>query len=301
MSTFSYHVFVSVVRYGSFFHASQQLNVTPSAVSHSINQLEEQLGFPLFLRSRSGMTLTSEGSQVLPYIQQLLSDEATLMQISDDIKGLQSGSIKIGAFSSVCINWLPHILGVFSKKYPEIDISIVQGSFEEITQYIKSGELDVGFTTLPVSENLDVIPLLEDPIYCVTPEGFVPKNGQSMTEQDIVNHKFILQKVDYDRDTKLILDYYRVEPNAINFSIDDQSIIAMVEAGIGLGILPKLALQKNPGNIAIFPFEKPASRKIVLVTNKSKAASPSVVELVTEIKHFIEKKYNTKVTLSDEK
>lgn len=291
MSTFSYQVFATVVRYQSFYQASQVLNVTPSAVSHSINQLEEQLGFPLLIRSRSGMTLTHDGELVLPFIQQILDDETDLLQMSNNINGLRSGSIKIGAFSSVCINWLPKILSSFSKQYPDIEVSIVQGSFEDISKKVKVGEIDVGFTTLPVTDNLTTIPLIEDSIHCVTPAGFVPKNKKSITQQDIINQKFVLQKIDYDRDTKSVLDDYNVTINSINFSIDDQSIISMVEAGIGFGILPKLALKKIQGDVEIYPFHQSYTRQIVLVTGKSKVVSPSVVELVTVIKDFVEKTY----------
>ncbi|MGY3743406.1 LysR family transcriptional regulator [Leuconostoc inhae] len=289
--TFSYQVFATVVRYQSFYQASQVLNVTASAVSHSINQLEAQLGFPLLIRSRAGIKLTHDGELVLPVIQQILNDEADLIQMSQNINGLRSGSIKIGAFSSVCVNWLPNILSTFSKQHPDIEVSIVQDSFEEISKQVKTGELDVGFTTLPVTDNLTVLPLLADPIFCVTPADFIPQNKQTITQQDILNQKFILQKIDYDRVTKSVLDSYDVTINSINFSIDDQSIIAMVEAGIGFGILPELALKKIQGNVAIYPFHQSFTRQIVLVTNKSKVMSPSVVELITAIKCFMKETY----------
>lgn len=292
--TFSYQVFATVVRYQSFYQASQALNVTASAVSHSINQLEAQLGFPLLVRSRSGIKLTRDGTLVLPVIQQILNDEADLIQMSQNINGLRSGSIKIGAFSSVCVNWLPNILSTFSKQYPDIEVSIVQDSFEEISKQVKTGEIDVGFTTLPVMDNLTIFPLIADPIFCVTPVNFIPQNKQTITQHDIVNQKFILQKIDYDRATKTVLDNYDVTINSINFSIDDQSIIAMVEAGIGFGILPELALKKIKGDVAIYPFHQSLTRQIVLVTNKSKVMSPSVVELITAIKCFVKETYSVR-------
>lgn len=289
--TFSYQVFATVVRYQSFYQASQVLNVTASAVSHSINQLEAQLGFPLLIRSRSGIKLTRDGALVLPVIQQILNDESDLIQMSQNINGLRSGSIKIGAFSSVCVNWLPNILSTFSTKYPDIEVSIVQDTFEEISKQVKTGEIDIGFTTLPVTDNLKIYPLIDDPIFCVTPGDFVPKNKQTITQYDIVNQKFILQKIDYDRATKSVLDNYDVTINSINFSIDDPSIIAMVEAGIGFGVLPELALKKIKGDVAIYPFHQSWTRQIVLVINKNKVMSPSVTELITAIKCFVTETY----------
>lgn len=287
MSNFVYRVFDTVVRCQSFYSASQQLNVTPSAVSHSINQLEEKLGFPLLIRSRSGMRLTSDGEKILPLIQDILNAEYSLLQVTNDIKGLHTGSIKIGAFSSACVNWLPSILSKFSQLHPTIDLSIVQGSFEDINKKTKIGDIDIGFTTLPVDENLTVEPLIKDPIYCVTPSHFIPKNGESITQEDLIDQRFILQKMDYSRDTKFVLDTYDVKMSAINFSIDDQSIIAMVEAGIGFGILPELALKKLQGEVNIYPFNQVFTRQIVLVTNKTKMISPTTSKMIQHIKQFI--------------
>ncbi len=83
----------------------------------------------------------------------------------------------------------------------------------------------------------------------------------------MADKSFILQPGDYDRDTKAALDHYNIAPNAIQFSIDDQSIIAMVEAGLGFGILPKLALEKMTGDVAIYPFDAPFYRSLGLVTS----------------------------------
>lgn len=265
--------------------------MTPSAISHSITQLENELGFPVFIRSRSGAELTSNGKTILPVIQEILNSQARLEQEAADINGLNAGSIRIGAFSSVCINWLPPIIQSFRKQYPEIDISVVQAGLNDIVQDVKTGTLDVGFVVLPVNENLQVDQLIKDEIYCVAPKGFVPKNKKSVTEDDMKDRDFILQPGDYDRDTKATLDYYGIQPNLIHFSIDDQSIIAMVEAELGLGILPELALQKLNGNVAVYPFEHPFYRSIGLATNAVQAKAPSTQRMLEQIKTFVGEKY----------
>ncbi|TAR47287.1 LysR family transcriptional regulator, partial [Lactiplantibacillus plantarum] len=167
MANFAYEVFSTVVAQHTFYQAAATLNVTPSAVSHSINQLEKELGFPLFIRNRSGVELTSDGRQVLPYVQEILNTESNLRQVADNIQGLHSGSVRIGGFSSVCINWLPRIIREFNHKYPDIKISVMQGNFNEITNWAKIGTIDIGFTSMPVNENLLVHSLINDPIYCV--------------------------------------------------------------------------------------------------------------------------------------
>ncbi|AQW21219.1 LysR family transcriptional regulator [Lentilactobacillus curieae] len=291
MLPFAYLVFSTVITEGTFYKASLKLNVTPSAVSHSINQLETELGFPVFNRSRTGVELTENGRQILPIIQDILNSQKRLEQEADNINGLNSGSIRIGAFSSVCINWLPPIIQSFKHQYPEIEISVYQNGFNQIVQEVKNGTLDIGFTALPVTENLIVDDLIKDEIYCIAPQGFVPKNKQTVTKADMQDRTFILQPGDYDLDTKATLDHYNIQPNSIQFSIDDQSIIAMVEAGLGWGILPELALQKISGNVAVYPFDEQFYRSIGMVTTPTQSKAPSTQRMIKTINEFIQGHY----------
>lgn len=288
MLPFAYQVFSTVVSEGTFQKAALKLNVTPSAISHSVTQLESDLGFPVFVRSRTGAELTPNGELILPIIQEILNNVARLQQEADNINGLNSGLIRIGAFSSVCINWLPPIIQAFKKQYPRIDISVSQSGFDQIVRDVKNGTLDIGFVVLPVHEDrLIVDSLIQDEIYCVAPKGFVPENRHSVTKDDLADFDFILQPGDYDRDTKATLDYYGIQPNLIHFSIDDQSIVAMVEAGLGLGILPELALQKIIGDVVVYPFEHTFYRSIGLVTSSVQAKTPSTQHMLNQIHTYI--------------
>lgn len=291
MAVFQYEVFAQVVAYKTFYQAAQALNVTPSAVSHSITQFESELGFPLFIRNRTGVTLTPDGETIFPIVQSILNMESRLRQVADDIQGVNSGTIRIGAFSSVCINWLPPIIRAFRKQYPQIEITIEQGTFREIDQMVQQGRIDIGFSALPVASNLIVQPLLKDPIYCVTPTNFSPQDSTYVTLEDIGKHRFILQKVDYDGDTKKALDRYNVTPNSISYSIDDQSILSMVASDLGLGILPELALQKLSGDVHVFPFSTPFFRTICLVTNKVQAQAPSTKRMIVAIHQYLNATY----------
>ncbi|MCD2256814.1 LysR family transcriptional regulator [Agrilactobacillus fermenti] len=294
MANFSYEVFTTVVEKQTFFAAAKVLNVTPSAVSHSINQFEKDLGFPIFIRHRTGVQLTDEGRRILPIVRQILNTEGRLQQEADDIKGLNAGLIRIGAFSSVCINWLPDIIRGFHKQYPKIEIQLYQGAFNDIAEQVRLGSIDIGFSSLPVSDQLIVEPLIEDPIYCITPQEFHPVNGQYISDQDIGKQNFILQQIDYDRDTKLALDRYNVTPNSISYSIDDQSILSMVESGLGLGILPQLALTKLTGNVNHYPFSEPFKRTLCLVTNKIQAQTPATQHMLQAIQDYLRGRYQEK-------
>ncbi|MDD6406630.1 MAG: LysR family transcriptional regulator [Lactobacillus equicursoris] len=294
MLPFPYLVFRTVLEQGTFYKASVVLNVTPSAISHSVNQLESELGFPVFVRSRTGVKLTPDGQKILPLIQEIINDQNRLEQVAQQIQGLDTGLIRIGAFSSACINWLPPLIQTFAKSYPQVKISVRQAGFNEITEAVKSGQLDLGLTMLPENDlGITVEKILEDEIYCIAPLNFQVKNGHSVSEEDLVNYNFILQQSDYDLDTKAALDHYSIKSTAIQFSIDDQSIVAMVEAGLGLGILPALALQKMQGEVQILPFSTPFYRKIALVTSSQQRLAPSTRQMIKNVHELIQQQYPT--------
>ncbi|WP_225048042.1 LysR family transcriptional regulator [Lacticaseibacillus kribbianus] len=291
MSNFSYEVFRAVVEQGTFIQAANKLNVTPSAVSHSVSQLEAALGFPLFIRNRTGVELTPDGAQILPTVQSILNLEDQLTQIADNINGLNTGRVRLGAFSSVSTNWLAPIILDFKRRYPDVDVSVMQGSFNDIVAQVRTGAIDIGFSLLPADSTLVVTPLIKDPIYCLTPTTFTPANGHDMTGADMDGHTFILQRGDYDRDTKAALDRYHVDTNSLNYSIDDQSILSMVESGLGWGILPRLALTKLTGSVNVYPLAEPFARTLCLVMNPTTQKSPSVAHMLTVIKDFLRREY----------
>lgn len=113
MSLARYEVFNTVVELGSLTKAAEALNITQSAVSYSIANLEAEFGFPLLIRSRSGITLTSNGQRMLKSVRTVLHWDEKLKQEAASIKGLEVGTVRIGAFTSVCIQWLPRLLKNF--------------------------------------------------------------------------------------------------------------------------------------------------------------------------------------------
>lgn len=291
MTEFAYQAFSEVARQKTFVAAAKALNVTPSAISHSIAGFENELDFPLFIRNRTGVTLTPDGAKILPIVQEILNTETKLHEEADRIKGLNSGRIRLGAFSSVCINWLPDIIRTFRQEHPQIDISIEQGNFNSVTEQVRLGRIDIGFSALPIAENLNVVPLHEDQIYCIAPSDFVPHNGQTITKEDVKNERFILQQIDYDRETKRALDAYNVSVNSIQYSIDDASIIAMVESGLGLGILPELALQNLSGNVKVYPFSNSFKRTIAVVSQSEEKQTPSTHAFLQLVQRWVDDHY----------
>lgn len=294
MAIYPYQILAAVAETKTYYKAAERLNITPSAVSHAIAQLEQELGFPLFIRNRTGSTLTPNGRQILPYVREILNAERRLHQEIDNINGLLRGTLRLGAFSSASVRWLPTILQQFRKHYPDINVQLIQGSLNDVAEWLRQGQLDIGFTALPVDPQLVTYPLISDTLYTIAPKDFRPQNTQFVTENDLRDKTFILQESDYDRATKATLDQYKVTSNSLTYTIDDPSIIAMVESGLGFGILPDLSLTSFPDyheKVNVYAFDQDVFRTLVVATPKTQATSPVVKAMMTEIFTFMHAQY----------
>jgi DNA-binding transcriptional LysR family regulator len=287
MSLFSYQIFDAVAKQESFSKAAKNMYLTPSAVSHSIASLENKLGFSLFVRSKTGIKLTNEGKAILKYIRMILNYEEQLQQEVDLINGLGRGTVVIGTFSSVCINWIPEIVKTFKVIYPNININVMQGDYKDVISWTKDGIVDIGFITLPVKEKLVETPLYKDPILCITPKNFKPKNPKYVTINDIRDQSFVLQREGYSKDTVSFIKKYDLSIRP-DFLIDsDQSIITIVESGLGISIVPELILKKRSYNINIYPINPEEFRTIGLITQKKQFLSPATLKMIDHIISYI--------------
>ena len=151
MTLLVYQVFKTVADIGSFHKAADLLGLTPSAISHTISSMEKELGFSVFTRNKSGVTLTNYGEHILPYVNAVLNSEESLKQAIADFNGLKQGKVKVGCFSSVCTNWMPEIIKSFEKEYPNIWIEVFEGTYDDVNYWIKNGVVDFGFlsTSIP--------------------------------------------------------------------------------------------------------------------------------------------------------
>lgn len=167
LSLAKFEIFSTVVELGSLTKAGETLGLTQSAVSHAIASLESEWGFSLLNRGRSGIHLTSNGEHVLKYIREILKWNEEMLQEIANINGLTIGKVRIGTFSSVSAQWLPEILKTFNEDYPSIEITILEGNYDDIEDWILNGIVDFGFVSLPTVHQFEVVPLKKDRMVCL--------------------------------------------------------------------------------------------------------------------------------------
>ena len=287
MSLDSYKIFETIARKHSLVRAAEELNLTPSAVSHSLMKLEGKFGFTLVVRDRTGCELTRNGELLLPSIQSILLLEKKMWEEIHFLNGLEKGVIHLGTFNSACCYWLPDILKRFKQKYPGINVHIFQGGYADIENWLHSSKIDLGFLSLPVPANFSVTPLITDRLLCNTPASFRSCNPGRVTIEEIVHQQFIFPEEGYDNDIKSFIRDNNLSISQQHKIRDDSSIVALVESGLGIAIVSELLLKKVKGNINIYTIETDPARTIGIATKHKEFLTPATKALVQEITSYI--------------
>ncbi|MGL1892967.1 MAG: LysR family transcriptional regulator [Spirochaetaceae bacterium] len=165
-----YKVFYYVAKEGQISKAAKKLFITQPAVSQSIKQLEKSLGGVLFIRKPKGVILTSEGRQLLSYIEKAFNYISDGELKFKQLKNLESGEIRIGASDTLCSHYLIDYLEKFHTEYSRVKIHVYNKTSYEIIDLLKSGEIDLGFINMPINldKSLDIINVknLQDCFIC---------------------------------------------------------------------------------------------------------------------------------------
>ena len=282
-----YQVLSAVVEQRSLTLAASALGCTQSAVSHSLDTLERELGFPLLKRGRAGVTLTNEGEQLLPAVRELLRSREQLDQTAAAIRGLDTGLVRIGAFTSVAVHWLPGVLKEFQTDFPRVDFRLFNGDYHDVEQWLSDGSIDIGFVNVPCAVDCEVIPLMEDRLLAILPEGSRFANYPKFPLIECETEPFISLLESSDHDARRALEAAGVTPNVRFYTKDDYAILAMVEQGLGMSIMPELLLRGRHDRLQILPLIPEAKRTIGLAIAAGPKAGPATRRFADYVKRYV--------------
>lgn len=264
MTLVQLQVFVAVVEQGSFTKASSALSMTQSAVSHIIQSLENELETRLLIRNRSGVKLTESGERVLFHARHILTHSQSILQELQDLKGIGPATVRIGSFPSVSAHLLPALISDFQARFPAVTLLHLDGTNQEVRHWIYSGAVHAGFVSLPDDE-FETTPLLEDEMLLLVPKQH-PLAKQSSISVEMLRHEsFIMTKGGCEA---FILKLLAPVPPDIRYEVKETAtILKMVEQGLGITILPRLALPVELKGISVLSLEPRRFRQLGLAVN----------------------------------
>lgn len=290
-SNFS-RIFIEIASCSNITKAAENLGYTQSGLSHTLNRAEDELGFRLFYRAKSGVTLTPEGRILLPAAKELDRSMEKLYETISSIQGITKGLVTIGTFQSISINMLSPVLKAFQQDYPQIKIDLKEGSIEEIHDWILDHTVDLGLTSLQENDEFDYIPLHKDPMVAVVPQCYDLKNKNYIDIDEFENQPFIMASMDKqnDCDVDKVLKKAGIEVNVTFSSKDDIAIMSMVENGLGVSILPELITLRHFQNVHVLPLNPPFYRTLGIGLFSLENASPAAAKFIEYAVKMLTKK-----------
>ncbi|GAX88537.1 selenium metabolism-associated LysR family transcriptional regulator [Effusibacillus lacus] len=241
-------VFVTVVEKKNFSRAAESLNMTQPAVSQQIHSLEDHYGVKLFERNSKRVELTRAGEILHDYAVQILNLHQEARQAINDLVGLVTGKLMIGASLTIGEYVLPRLLAVFTRQFPDVEVAVSIGNTEVIADNALNSRIDVGLVEGPVNPaNLMITPFLEDEMVLIVPSRHRLASVDTAETSDLSNETFIVREV--GSGTRYVVEevFRTLEfhpKREIQFG-STQAIKEAVEAGLGVAFISKWSIQKE--------------------------------------------------------
>ena len=279
-----YLALLRVLECNSFSDAARVMGYTQSAVSQMIKALEEELGVTLLLRSRTGVTLTREGELLLPYIRGVANAHRMLSEQAANFHGLQSGTIRIGTFTSVSSRLLPPVMKAFKEAHPNLRFELHQGVYSEIEEWVRAGVVDFGFTDASRVTPFVCEPVFQDTMLAVLPEGHPLGENIFVQVGQLKQEPFIL--LDEGRGGGIVHDMVAAHPEIdVQYHVaDDYSILTMVENRLGIAILPELVLKNTNHRVIARQLQPQLRRTLGVIYPKREGLSTAARALLRELR-----------------
>lgn len=253
-----------IVELGSFSKAAEILGYTQSGISQMISSLEDEMSLRLLNRSRSGVKLTPEGEELYPFIERSIFRYRAMQEKAKEIRGLETGMIRIGTISSITCHWMPQLIRKFQQRYPNVQFLFHQGDYSSIPEWIRSGAVDFGFIAPAAVKDLQTITVKEGEMLAVLPEGHRLAGKERIRLEELIGEPFILLEEGHFSEPLNAFHSAGLEPDLKYRIHDDYAIMTMVEAGLGVSILAELVLRRTCYRIVTLPLEPKVTRTLAI-------------------------------------
>jgi DNA-binding transcriptional LysR family regulator len=264
---------------GSFGRAAKRLGYTQSAISQQIATLERIVGERLVERPGGPrpISLTEAGRLLLRHASSIV---ARLQAAQADLQALragESGVIRVGTFQSAGARVLPEIMRRFTAQWPHVDVTLVELEDDAIAVAVERGEIDVGFVLLPVGDHpLETVELLRDPYVLIVPVDS-PLADVEPSLRRVVDEPLVgFRDCDAVEPIEAAFRAEGLEPKWAFRSNDNPTVQALVAAGVGIAVMPRLTVNADDPRIAVVELGAAVTpRRIGIAQHRDRYSSPS--------------------------
>lgn len=276
--------FLAVAKSGSFSRAAEACHVSQPSLSQQILKLEDELGERLFERLRRRATLTAAGELFRARAERIVAEVEEARREARDAGGMVRGKVDLGVLPTIAPYLLPKIITGFGAKHPAVEVVVHEDMTARLVQAIEANELDIALLSLPVAGRaLEVEELFAEELLLTLPAGHRLTRKKTITLTDLEQERFIVMKEGHCLGAQA-LEFCRgkgFNPQITCRSAQVETIQALVEAGLGVSLVPAMARRAAcPGHLVYRSLagSKP-TRAIVLIYRKRRELSRAAKEL----------------------
>ncbi len=286
----------AVVDCGSFSAAAEALSYTQSAVSQSIARLERETGIQLVVRGRRGVTPTPAGLTLVAHAEAIF---AAVRAAEDDLAqatGERLSRLRVASFPSGGASLLPLAVARFRRAHPDVSLTLAEGEPEDIAPRLRAGELDVALLfEFPGAEprrggrsgaGLRSVTLLEDPMDLALPVGHPLADRSGLALADLEGEQWVQTSAQSPCARHVVRSCVEAgfAPDVAFESDDYDTVQGLVAAGIGIALVPRLALTPgHPGLVVRTLSPASPSRRVTVATPASAPVGPAVRSMIEEL------------------
>ncbi len=272
-------IFVAVARHQSFSRAGDAIGLSQSAVSHSMKELESEMGVRLLDRTTREVVLTDAGQRLANRVEPLL-DELHGMLLDTRSFGTQhNGRVRIASSQTISAQLMPQCIASGEREFPDIRILLRDQAQRLVLNSVRNAEVDFGIVIDPgISADLECEPILYEPFLLLCREDHLFAEQPSVSWAQLSGRPLVLQ--DYASGSRMLIDkallQQGVETEIAQEIGHPATLFPMVEAGIGISVIPALALPLPQGSqLVVRPLTPEINRALMLVRRKNRSLSPA--------------------------
>ena len=277
---------------GSFTKASEVVGYTQSGLTHMMDALEREVGFPLLQRNHNGIQLSEQGAMLMPAIREFLQASANLENQISAIASQKNELIRVAAYSSIAMHWMPELLYRFKRICPDInvDLRMVDHALEPF-ELLEKGETDLILASRQHYSCCEWTTLYNDRMYAILPRDY-PLNGrESFPVEEFSGQEFLMPYGRFDIDVKAVLDPPGVKLNAKVSRVDDETVIRMVGRGLGVSMMTELMIRGRTDDVLCVPVAPAASRELGMGSHVRRLPTEGMQKLKECILQFISDRF----------
>lgn len=273
-------ILMTAVDLGSFSKASEVVGYTQSGLTHLVDSLEREIGLTLVRRDHSGIALTEEGEALMPAIREFLRANAKLENRIAAITEKSTQTIRVAAYASIAMRWMPEILYRFRRVCPHIDVDLRTVDHElEPFELLEKWQTDVIFAARQSGFACDWTPLHDDAMYAILPADYPTNRRDFFPIEAFAGKEFLMPYGRFDIDVGAAFRKYGVEPIIRPCYVDDETVIRMVGKGLGISMMAEMMIRGKLTGVKTLPVRPCVSRELGMGLHPREQLPPSISRL----------------------